>query len=167
MLAFAQTGQRRRPGGYIVLTDYPRAAQLLFLTGLRSQEIGDLHWSEVNLNKGEIFFVTERTKNGIEPLCVPLSDMAIEILRKTKAEAARPGDPCVFGRGDGKTVLLGDLEWKKGLYLGDLGNKIKNRIKRGGIGFWKHEIDPAMKKNASSMPSRLAYLSMKFYVKRR
>ena len=166
MLAFAQTGQRRRPGGYIVLTDYPRAAQLLFLTGLRSQEIGDLHWDEVDLDNGEIRIIKQRTKQKRE-LCNPLPDMAIEILRKTKAEAARPGDPCVFGRGDGKTVLLGDLEWKKGLYLGDLGNKIKNRIKRGGIGFWKHEIDPAMKKNASSMPSRLAYLSMKFYVKRR
>jgi integrase len=152
-LAFEQSGQRRAPGGFSLLTDYPRAVQLLFLTGLRAQEIGDLHWSELDLDHGEIRIVKQRTKQKRE-LCNPLPDMATEILRKIKAEAARPGDPCVFGRGDGKgapsrrsIILLDDgVKWKTGLYMGDTVRKIQTRFRRGDIGFWKHEIDPAKKR---------------------
>jgi integrase len=152
-LAFAQKGQTRAPGGFSLLSDYPRSLQLLFLTGLRAQEIGDLHWDEVDLDNGEIRIIKQRTKQKRE-LCNPLPDMAIEILRKIKREGARPDDPCVFGRGDGKgapsrrsVILLDDgLKWKTGLYMGDTVRKIEKRFSRGGVGFWKHVIEPAKKK---------------------
>jgi integrase len=144
-LAFAEKGERKAPGGFTLLTDYPRAVQLLFLTGLRAQEIGDLHWAEVDLDHGEIYLGKHRTKNKFD-LCVPLSDMALGILRKVKTEAARPNDPCVFGRGNGKPVVLDGVKWKEGLYLGDTVPKLMKRLSRGNIGFWKHEIDPAKKR---------------------
>jgi integrase len=158
-LAFAQKGQRRAPGGFKLLTDYPRAVQLLFLTGLREQEIGDLHWSEVDLPNGEIRIEEHRTKNG-RVLCNPLPHMAIKILDKIKAEAdaARPGDECVFGRGDGKDhpskkpprpafkILDNGVKWKLGLHLGDTRDKINKRIRRGDVGFWKQVIDPAVER---------------------
>jgi integrase len=145
-LELRNKGLTRSPGGYVVLPDYPRATKLLFLTGLRLQEIGDLHWSEVDLDNGELHIIKQRTKNKRD-LYVPLSDTAIEILRKIKSEALRPKDPCVFGRGDEEVLTLdGGLKWKHGLDLRDTRNKIMKRFERGPIGFWKHVIDPAVKK---------------------
>jgi integrase len=74
------------------ITDFPRGIMLLFLTGCRSHEIGDLKWSEVDLDNGEIFIPGTRTKNH-EHLCNPLSDWAVQILRRVKR---RPGEDGVF-----------------------------------------------------------------------
>jgi integrase len=72
----------------------PRIVKLLFLTGLRKQEIGDLQWdSEIDEINGEIRIPGERTKNG-EILHNPLCDMALEILRSVEK---RPGNPYLFG----------------------------------------------------------------------
>jgi integrase len=151
-LDFAEKGIRRAPGGFTLLTDYPRAVQLLFLTGMRAQEMGDLHWSEVDLDNGEIYLLKHRTKNK-RPLCIPLTNMAVEILRKVELER-RPNDPCVFGRGDGRPIVLDGVPWKEGLYLGDTVNKIMKRLRRGGIGFWKHELDPEKKKRIQYLLAR-------------
>ena len=152
-LEFEQKGIRRAPGGFTLLTDYPRAVQLLLLTGMRANEVEDLHWSEVNLDHAEIRLGGFRTKSKRE-LCIPLSDMAVEILRKVKAEAARPDDLCVFGRGDGQPVVLDGVIWKKGLYLGDAVPKLLKRFRRGNVGFWKHELDPEKKKRIQYLLAR-------------
>jgi integrase len=149
-LAFAEKSQRRAPGGFTLLTDYPRAVQLLFLTGMRAQEMGDLHWSEVYLDDGEIYLPKHRTKSG-RPLCIPLAGMAVEILRKIER---RPGDPCVFGRGDGRPVVIDGVKHKEGLYLGDTVPKIMKRLKRGDTGFWKHVLDPEKKKRIQYLLAR-------------
>jgi integrase len=147
-LTFAEKGLKKAPGGYVVLPDYARAVKLLFLMGLRAQEIGDLHWSEVDLPNREMCIEGHRTKNG-KPLFIPLSDMAFEILSKIKeeADAARPDDVCVFGRGDGRFIKKRGIAWKQGLYLGDTVDKLQKRMRRGPIGFWKHELDPKKKRD--------------------
>jgi integrase len=150
-------GIKREPGGFNVVTDYPRATQLLFLTGMRSKEMGDLHWSEVNLPDpndkngfGEINLLSHRTKEK-RPKCIPLVPMAVKIFHKIEK---RPGDPCVFGRGDGRPIELDGVQWKEGLNLGDTERKITNRIKRGDTGFWKHQLEPEKKARIIYMLAR-------------
>lgn len=52
--------------------DYGTVVRLLILTGLRRGEIGELHWSEVDLNSNLIIIPPSRSKNGREHL-VPMS----------------------------------------------------------------------------------------------
>jgi integrase len=80
-------------GGLPLNPDLPRAIRLLFLTGLRAQEIGDLQWDEVDLHNGEIKISASRTKNH-RVLHNPLSPMALDILRSI---THRPDKPNVFG----------------------------------------------------------------------
>ena len=61
-------------------TDYGRIVKLLLLTGARRNEIANLLWSEINLEKREIELPGERTKNGY-PHAVAISDQALEILQ--------------------------------------------------------------------------------------
>jgi integrase len=93
----ASGGELGRPGAP-GLSDFPRAIRLLFLTGLRAMEIGDLQWNELDLDVGEIRIPGSRTKNH-RPLHNPLSPMACDILRSIKP---RPGNPNVFGRDDNR-----------------------------------------------------------------
>jgi integrase len=89
------------------ITDFPRAIKLLFLTGCRAQEIGDLQWPEVDLDNGELLIPGTRIKNA-EELCNPLSDWAVQILRRIER---RPGRKGVFGRSkrrDGQDLHGGD-----------------------------------------------------------
>jgi len=76
------------------LPDMPRAIMLLFLTGCRAQEIGDLQWHEVDLDNRELKIPAERTKNK-RILFNPLMDRAVQILRRVER---RPGRDFVFGR---------------------------------------------------------------------
>jgi integrase len=152
-LSFAEKGESRAPGGFDLLTDYPRAVKLLLLTGMRSSELGDLHWKEVTLpdpdkdDVGQIFLGTYRTKEK-RVKAIALCGTAVEILRKVKAEAKETGpDDPVFGRGDGRPIKLDGVPWKEGLNLGDAARKILNRMRRGGTGFWKHELPPAKKRD--------------------
>jgi integrase len=87
------------------ITDTPRGIMLLFLTGCRAQEIGDLQWSEVDLDNGELLIPGTRTKNE-ENLSNPLSDWAVQILRRIKR---RPGRKCIFGhtKRDGQKLSKG------------------------------------------------------------
>jgi integrase len=112
----SRTGRRAIPGKPTI-TDYSRGVRLVFLTGCRSQEIGELSWSEVDLEHHEIRIPPARTKTGIE-LCNPLPEMAIDILREIKK---RPHEPFVFGTIKGK-----------GLELGGAARKIDRRIARAG-----------------------------------
>jgi integrase len=73
--------------------DFPREVMLLFLTGCRAQEIGDLQWSEVDLDNGELSIPAARIKNE-KDLCNPLSDLAVQILRRVER---RPDRDNIFG----------------------------------------------------------------------
>jgi integrase len=101
-LAAGKLGKR----GARLLPHYPRAIRLLFLTGLRAQEIGDLQWDELDLHNGEIKIPGSRTKNH-HPLHNPLSSMALDILRSVPR---RPDKTNVFGSGarPGKGFQLSD-----------------------------------------------------------
>jgi integrase len=124
---YKRTG-RRRSAGETSITDYPRGARLLFLTGCRAQEIGDLQWSEVDLDNGELFLPKERTKNEID-LCIPLSDMAIQILRKVEDERGR-SRPNVFGLKSGGHKRIEPACGCDGQNLDGVHFKIIRRISR-------------------------------------
>jgi integrase len=79
-------------------TDFGRIIRLLALTGARRQEIGNLRWSEVDLEAGTISLPKERTKNG-KAFKLPLVDEAVQILRDAPRKVGRE---FVFGdRGEG------------------------------------------------------------------
>jgi integrase len=58
---------------------YGRVLKLLMLTGQRRDEIGGLHWAEIDTEARLITLPAARTKNGREHL-LPLSKTAVEIL---------------------------------------------------------------------------------------
>jgi integrase len=66
---------------------YSAAIKLLILTGARKAEIGELKWSEVDLEAGTITLSNGRTKNGKAHI-IPLSQPARQIL----AAMPRVGD---------------------------------------------------------------------------
>jgi integrase len=117
-------GDKATQAGRASITDFSRAVRLLFLTGARPQEIGELRWSEVDLDVGELKIPKERVKTKAE-LHNPLPSMAVDILRTIKR---RPNNPFVFGTGQ-----------KGGLDLTNVNRKIDRRIAGAG----KPSIDPA------------------------
>jgi len=74
--------------------DYGDILKLLLLTGQRRQEIGDLKWSEVDMETGTINLPAERTKNGLAHT-IPMSDSVKAILA---ARTHRPNRELVFGQ---------------------------------------------------------------------
>jgi integrase len=113
-----ESGRRGR-GGRPLMTDHPRAVKLLFLTGCRAQEIGDLQWPEVDLNNGELAIPGTRIKNALD-LCNPLSDWAVQILRGV---ARQPDRDNVFGHGK-----------RNGFELANTNKKLDKHIdKAGGV----------------------------------
>ena len=75
--------------------DFGDIVRLLILTARRREEIGALHWSEVNLANAVIILPPARVKNGRSHQ-VPLSGPALAILAARQCEG-----PAVFGR-DGR-----------------------------------------------------------------
>jgi integrase len=67
------TGDAGLPGAFGAIV------RLLLLTGQRRSEIGDLRWSEIDLQNGALNIGAERTKNK-RPHCVPLSATALALL---------------------------------------------------------------------------------------
>jgi integrase len=100
----ALTGIGHGPGSQPI-TDYAHVIKLLFLTGCRSQEIGDLQWSEVDLDNGELFIPKTRTKNA-EDLCNPLSDWAVQILRGIERRLVWSG---VFGQAKRNGLVINNV----------------------------------------------------------
>jgi integrase len=81
--------------------DFGRIVRLLLLTGQRRDEIGDLQWSEVDLDGAVINLPPDRTKNH-RPHVVPLAPAAAAILRSTPRRARKGGAiDYVFGEGKG------------------------------------------------------------------
>jgi integrase len=77
--------------------DFGRIVKLLTLTGCRRDEIGDLRWEEIDLDRAVIVLPGERTKNGREHE-VPLADLALDVLAMC---SRRSGRELVFGEGEG------------------------------------------------------------------
>jgi integrase len=55
--------------------------RLLLLTGLRLNEVAAAHWSDIDLDKGELNIPATRSKNGLAQV-VPLPPMAVEIIKE-------------------------------------------------------------------------------------
>jgi integrase len=68
--------------------DYGSIVKLLILTGQRRQEIGDLGWPEIDLEKHQIDLPGERTKNH-RPHVVPISGPALAVLARIPRRAGR------------------------------------------------------------------------------
>jgi integrase len=83
--------------------EYGRILKLILLTGCRRAEIGDLKWSEIDLEARTITLPRDRTKNGQQHI-VPLCDTAVAIL----ADIERRRD-YVFGR----TRAGGFCDWSR------------------------------------------------------
>jgi integrase len=77
--------------------DFGDILKLLLLTGQRRREIGDLEWSEVDLETGRITLSGSRTKNGREHV-IPMSASVMAILQ---ARPRRDDRDLVFGEGEG------------------------------------------------------------------
>jgi integrase len=84
--------------------DYSDVVRLLVYTGARRAEIGDLLWSEVDLDAATIEIPAERMKNG-RPHLIPLSEPALAILTRRP----RDGRERVFGDGP-----RGFQNWSRG-----------------------------------------------------
>src|SRR5262249_2382169 len=102
--------------------EYGRIIRLLLLTGQRREEIGDLRWSEIDLDKGQIELPAERTKNHC-PHLVPLSAETLAIIKGIDEQAGRD---LVFGRGNG-----GYSGWSKS--KAEIDGRIADARKKAGI----------------------------------
>jgi len=112
--------------------DYGHIVKLGLLTGCRRTELGDLKWSEVDLDAKTITLPKERTKNGQQHV-VPLSATAMAILSNTE----RGQGDYVFGRTD----YAGFSGWSKSKAELDEAVKLKpwtlhdlRRTTRTGLG---------------------------------
>jgi integrase len=102
--------------------DYGWIVRLLILTGQRRAEMGDVAWSEIDLEKRQIDLPGRRTKNGL-PHVVPLSREALAILGAVPRSKERD---LVFGRGAG-----GFSGWSKAKE--DIDGRIAAARTRAGI----------------------------------
>ena len=81
--------------------NFGRIVKLLLLTGARRDEIGDLTWSEIDLELDFIKLPPERTKNGRAHF-VPLAPIAAAILKSVPRRArADRAIEYLFGEGQG------------------------------------------------------------------
>jgi integrase len=78
-------------------SDHGRIVKLLLLTAQRRDEVADMRWSELDLNRALWTIPRERTKNGLMHE-VPLSDLAMRVLSEA---SHRYGRDLVFGDGAG------------------------------------------------------------------
>jgi integrase len=76
--------------------DFGKIVRLLILTGARRSEVGDMTWSEIDLDAGTWTLPAARSKNH-RAHTVPLPATAVEILRSVP----RAGRDHLFGDGDG------------------------------------------------------------------
>ena len=67
---------------------YGKIIWLFFLTACRRAEIGDMSWSEVDLERGTFTVPASRSKNG-RPHTLPLMPMALNIIKSMPKMASR------------------------------------------------------------------------------
>jgi integrase len=95
--------------------DFRDIVKLLFLTGLRRNEVAGLQWSEVDFDQATILIAGERMKNH-KPHLVPMSEAVLTILRE-RAMRLDPGESraTVFGRRGVGVGFSGHSKAKRGL----------------------------------------------------
>lgn len=120
-----------------VTGDHGAIVRLLMLTGQRKSEIGDLMWSEVNLDKKQIELGGSRTKNR-KPHVIPLSRQALKILKGLHRHAGRDH---VFGKGSrgfqgwskSKAALDAELPEMEPWRLHDIRRSVVTLMSEAGI----------------------------------
>jgi integrase len=70
------------------MSDYDRIVRLCLITGQRDGRVGGMRWSEIDLDAARWSLPSTQTKNK-EPVSVPLSGLAVNILREVLAERRR------------------------------------------------------------------------------
>ena len=126
--------------------DYGRIVQLILLTGCRRDEIGSLQWPEIDLKEKTIKLPDEQTKNK-QPHTVPLSDMAVAILKQIPRRATRD---LVFGAGQGgysgrsksKREIDKAAKLKEAWTLHDLRRTVRTGL--GKLGVQPHVAEAAL-----------------------
>ena len=77
--------------------DYATIVRLLLLTGQRREEVAVIRWTKLDFERAVWSLPADRTKNG-QAYDVPLSDLALEILRDHEPRGERE---LIFGEGKG------------------------------------------------------------------
>jgi integrase len=78
--------------------------RLLIATGQRREEIGGLHWQELDRGEREMRLSGDRTKNG-EPTTIPLNDLAMSELDKVAGSEKWPNRGRVFPTATGAAFM--------------------------------------------------------------
>lgn len=133
--------------------DYGNIVKLLTLIGCRKEEIGDLVWSEIDLEARTITLPPERTKNKQQHV-VPLPSAAVEIL---KAIPRRAGRDFVFGIGrrglqdwtKPKARLDEAVQLKTPWVVHDLRRTVRTGL--GGLGVLPHVAEAGL----NHLPAKL------------
>ena len=125
--------------------DFGRIVKLLFFTGCRRDEIGGLHWSEIDLHKAILTLPEHRTKSGRQ-LQLTLPPAAIEILRQCPHKFGRD---FLFGQTGG---AFSRWSWEK--------LSIDKRLVEAG-----HQLKPwGLHDIRRTVRTRLARLGIKPYI---
>lgn len=129
--------------------------KLLMLTGQRRNEISNLRWSEIDLDRGMIRFPKDRVKNGREHV-VPMSPAVRGLI---EAQAVRDRRDLIFGEGVGgfsgwaaaKAKLDQDIAAPKPMAswrLHDLRRTVATRMAEspgdGGLGVAPHVVEAVL-----------------------
>jgi integrase len=132
--------------------DFGRSVRLLLLTGCRRDEIGNLEWSEIDMDAKTIALPAIRTKNN-QAHVIPLSEMALTILR----DIPRRDRVRVFGRGKGgfsgwskcKPLLDDKLKFNTPWTLHDLRRTVRTGL--GMLGVAPHVAEAVL----NHLPAKL------------
>jgi integrase len=126
--------------------DYGDICRLLMLTGLRKSEVGDLQFSEIDMQRGTITLPPERVKNGREHV-IFMSAPVREILdRKEKTQ----GRDYVFGFGNGGFSGWSRCKERLDAALGKMSGWVIHDIRRsvasgmGDLGIAPHVIEQCL-----------------------
>jgi integrase len=100
--------------------EYGRIVRLLILTGQRREEVGGMHWSEINAPEGLWLIAGERTKNHREH-AVPLTPAALALLPPPRTGDFvfgqrgfnnAPGSACPLNAGSAQRAGRGRQGWR-------------------------------------------------------
>jgi integrase len=125
--------------------EYGRIIRLLIMTGCRRSEIGDLRWSEIDLERGTLTIPSERSKNG-RAHTLPLTSLTREILKSVPHRVTR--DQLFGARSHGYTLWSIDkraLDQRSGVkdwLVHDLGRSVATRM--ADLGVAPHVIEAVL-----------------------
>ena len=120
-----------------VINEYPdkqaaNVVKVALLTGLRSNEVLNLKWSDINISAGTLSLPGVKTKNGNDHY-LPLPDSLINLFNSIEKV---PGNQNVFpGRFKGSRRYHIDAEWRKIRILAGI-PKVRFHDLRRTVGSW-------------------------------